>query len=368
MKKMFRVLCAVLALTMLLTAVGCSAPKLTLGGTPDVAGTVDGEELSTGEYLAYLYNSFYNVYYNQGYYQYESYGYDVWGQKMPYGDDKDAAEVTFSEYLRLMTKDEITRQAAMRRLLKKYDLSWDKDELKELEDSVASMEADAYLSLGISDENYVKVNKELMLNERALFFGLYGEGGTKAVAQKEIRKYFDENYLSFKIISIPLTDDKGKELDAAGKKKITDQLNGYLESYNKDKNFEAVVDAYAKSQAAEGEKITPSKDEDNRVNVDATQLGDDELEKAIRGVKEGKAKVVTYTASGEKTPTAALILRLDINDPKTLFEDETENILYMLKYEEFDKEVTGVAANVPVELKNSVVKKCLPENFLEAMQ
>ena len=78
----------------------------------------------------------------------------------------------------------------------------------------------------------------------------------------------------------------------------------------------------------------------------------------------GKAKVVTYKANGS-TATAALILRLDINEPASLFTDETKNILYSLKYEEFDKEVDEAVAKITYKFRSSVVRKCDPKDFVQ---
>lgn len=359
MKNVKRIIGAVLALVLLLT--GCAGPKLVLGGTPKTAGTVGDTALSTGEYLAYLYSTFYDQYYNNGYYQYASAGYDVWAQEFTYGEGDEEQKVDFAEYLKLMTKDSILRQEALRQMLAEEKIQWNKDSLKELEDSTKDMKDDALLSLGISNEHYINVYKELNLNEQSLFYGRYREGGTEAVSEKERRDYFDKNYLSYKIIEIDLTDDQGKALDDKGKKKITDQLNGYLTTYNRDKNFEAVVDAYNKANAAEGEKVEKSTDKDNRINADATQM-DEALAKAVRGVKVGEAKVVTYDT------TAALILRLDINNPKELFKDETDNILYGMNYEAFSEEVEEKMADININLKKSVVKACDPKNFVTDAQ
>lgn len=360
MKKVIRILCALLALAML---TGCTAPKLVLGGTPDTAGTVADKTITTGEYLAYLYNAFYEQYYNTGYYQYAAYGYDVWSQEFTYNEDEDDEQsVTFGEMIKLTAKDTILRQEALRQMLAEEKIEWDEEALKDLEEDLKEMADDALISLGINNENYINMNKNTTLNEQSLFYGRYREGGTKAVSEKDRKAYFDKNYLSYKMIAIDLTDDEGKDLKDADKKKITDQLKGYLDKYNKDKNFEAIVDEYNKSVAAEGEKVEASKDEDNRQNVDATQVGDDDMVKAIRGVKVGEAKVVTYGT------TAALVLRLDINDPKDLFKDETDNILYGMKYEDFDKEVEKKIEGITINLKQSVVNKCDPQNFLTDAQ
>ncbi|MBQ8683173.1 MAG: hypothetical protein IJ518_01490 [Clostridia bacterium] len=366
MKYTKRILCTVVAVALLLSVMltGCSMPKLVIGGTPDIAGTVGDREITTGEYLAYLYNTFNEMYYNQGLYYYEYYGMDPWTQEYTYGEGDTAKKVKLSEYISLQTQDSIIRQEALTAMLKEQGLSWLEEDEKKINEDIAKLEKDAYLAAGFSNENFIKSYKNLYLNERSLFYGLYGKGGKREVSEADQKKYFEENYLSYKIISIALTDSEGKELDEAGKKKITDELNGYLETYNKDKNFEAAVDAYNKANAEKDAKVEPSKDADNRQNVDAKASSmDKDLEEAIRSVAVGTAKIVTYSEGG-KTPTAALILRLDINDPKTLFTDEQENIISSLKYEEFDKEVTEKAGKIAATFNKAVTKKCKPENFL----
>ncbi len=188
-------------------------------------------------------------------------------------------------------------------------------------------------------------------------YGLYGEKGKKPVSETARKKYFDENYLSYKILSVNMTDNDGAELDEKGQKEITDQLDTYLEMYNKDKNFEKVVDAYNKAEAG-----SESTDEQNRVDVDATQI-DENLAKAVRSVEVGTAKVVTYSADGT-TKTAALILRLDPNSKENLFKDSTNNIIYAMKYEELDKELQEVIDKLYVKFNNKVVKSCNAKNFL----
>ena len=268
MNHMKRLVCVVLALALcgafLLT--GCSAPRLTIGGTAKTAATIGDTTLSTGEYLAYLYNSFYNLYYSQGLYQYAQYGYDVWSQEYTYGEGDDAQKVKFDEYLKLSAQDAAVRQVALRQLMDKYGLSWNTEEQKELETNLENVKADSYLSLGISKENFVKVTKELSLNETSLFYGLYGEGGQREMSEADRRAYFDENYLSYKMISISLTDSSGSEMTDDAKKEVTDQLEGYLAEYNKSGNFEAVVDEYNKSKASDASTVEASKDEALTVN------------------------------------------------------------------------------------------------------
>ncbi len=369
MKNFKRIISLTLACVMLLTVLaGCSMPKIIIGGTPKTVGTLDGKEVPTGEYLAYMYTTFMDVYFSQGLYQYAQYGMDGWAQELTYGEGDSAKKVSAEEYIRLATRDEMITQAATRQLMAKHNITWSEDELKNLQDSFSSANEEEFLSMGISKEHLLNAYKNISLNQSALLNGLYGKGGEREVAEKDLKKYFDENYLSYKIISISLTDDEGKELSATNKKVYTDLLNGYLADYKKDKNFEAVVDKYNKYNAEKDkstEKVEASKDEDNRKNADATNM-DEYLVKEIRKIKVGEAAVVEYKASGS-TPTAALILRLDPNSDKDLFKESNEAIISKLKSEELEKEIAELAKNVQVDLKASAVKKCDPKKFEEMM-
>ncbi len=369
MKNFKRILSLALAAVMMLTVLaGCSMPKIVIGGTPAVAGTVDNRDLPTGEYLAYMYMVFYDMYYSQGLYQYAQYGMDPWAQELSYGEGDAAQKVTVAEYMKLITRDNILTHEAMGQLIEKYNLAWDEADLKEMEKSFAEMDEQEYLPLGFSKENLATAYKNISFNQTTLLKGLYGKGGQREIAETDIKKYFDENYLSYKIITVSLTDSEGKELSDKDKKVYTDLLKGYLADYNKDKNFEAIVDKYNKYTAEKNnstEKIEASKDEDNRYDADATNM-DEYLVKEIRKLEFGKAAVVEYK-SGGSTPVAALILRLDPNSNKDLYADSNLAIISKLKGEELSKEISDLAATLSINIKKRVVKQCDPKKFEELL-
>ncbi len=360
MKQTIRVISLLVVGAMLLaTLAGCSMPKVTVGGTAKTAGTVAGRDIPTGEYLAYLYST----YTSMNLYQYSQYGMDVWSQKLSYGEGEAATEVTMDEYVQLATRDAIVTQEATRQLLEKYDIEWDAEELKTLEESFAETPGEAWLGFGISRENMINAYKNISLNQYSLLKGLYGKGGQRELPESDVKKYFDDNYLSYKMISVALTDDEGKELAADKKATELARLNSYLTEYNSNQNFEAIVDLHAKANAGETAVITASKDEDNRQIVDATEMDDEALAAEIRKLSVGQIAVVEYKANGS-TPTAALILRLDVNEPgKNLFEDAKDDILASLKGDELEKEIKEQAKSVEIKLKKSVVNACKPQNF-----
>lgn len=377
MKNIMRILTAVLAVTLLCTALltGCEVPKIQYDSIPDTAVTYgDGQSLSTGEYLAYLYLEFENIYYNQGLYQYESYGMDPWAQSFSYGEEENAEKLLLSDYIIRATQDNIKRQIVLSQMLKDYNLEWLEEDLKPINENLASMQPDAYLPLGFNNDSYAFALKNANLNERAAFYGLYGEGGQREIKADELQKYFADNYLSYKAISIDLTDSNGKELDKKGEayKKLTELMDGYMKTYEKE-GFLAAYEQYEKdatvisdikkaaaattaagtttttvattttaattttttaadaatttTTAAEEEEEEHDHDHDHdhdlRQDVDSTTM-DEALKDAIigkkdkdgnveqEGIKVGECKIVEYKASGS-TPTMAMIERLDIN-------------------------------------------------------
>ena len=352
----------VLALVVLVGAVlttGCSTPK--------VAMTVDGTEYTTGEYLAYLYNTFYQNYVNGQLYYYDLYmeDYDVWNETYEY----EGEELNLSDYISRQTQDIIVRQVAIQRLMEEYKISVSDEDKAKMEEELKDLKPDTFLDYGFNNDSYIRMYKEFNYNESTLFYALYGEGGQKAVPADDIRKYFDENYLSYKIISMPLVNSSGKDLTEKEKQDITKRLEEYLALYEKEKDFDKVIEKYQADEKAKEEAsktttttgkgnttpagttatttttaapttttteaeattgnctatttgegtTTTTKAEDkeeetpkdpNRVDVDSKVSGDAELAKEIKKLKFNEVKIVEYKNSSGKA-TKALVLRLD---------------------------------------------------------
>ena len=426
MKNIKSVIAAVLAMVMLCSVMltGCGVPKIAFNKIPETAATYgDNQKLTSGEYLAYLYLEFENMYYNQGLYQYEAYGMDPWAQSFPYGEGDE--KLALSDYIIRATQDNIKRQIVLAQVLKDNGLKWIAEDEKEINDTMLKgMVEDAFIDLGFNNDSYIYAMKNANLNERSAFYGLYGKNGPRAVKEEDIKKYFENNYVSYKMISIPLTDKNGKALDEKGEeyKKIIERMDKYEKLY-KEKGFDAVKEQYDKDEEeakkqqstttkpsatgtgtatgtttaaptttttttaaptttttaatttgthGEGDGHDHEEEEDkdpNRVDADSANM-DEDLKKAIYSVDvgAGNGKKLTYKAGGS-TPTVALIERLDIHTDRNgkkdgLYEDSVENIIYELEYEEFDKEVDAAVAKQSIVFNQKVIAKCKPEDFL----
>ncbi len=410
---------AVSALAVLMTV---SMLLMSACSTPAVAMTVDGKEYSTGEYLANLYNNYYIAYYNGGLYQYAQYGMDPWEQSMTYGEGDEAISMKLADYLVQMTKDSIVRQKAVENLMAEYDITADEEQMNEFNSSLESYKEKEMLAYGFNKEHYKSMYISANINERSLFYALYGEGGQKAVPEDDIRAYFDENFVAFKAITVSMTDSEGNAFSDTDKQATKDNLNNYLELYKATGDFDAVIaqhdadtaeedstdeesstdttadtttadtdttaqDTTETTAAGESSEDTSSEDtatedtatedvatedaetdeEDSNVQMVDSLTGDAEVVKAVAAIPENTAQVVEYTtASG--TLTAALILRLNVEQEggDGYYENQHDNCLYGLKFEEFDTDVKAVADGLTVSYNDAAINACDPKSFTSA--
>ena len=396
---------AVLGITLLFG--GCS--------TPETAMVVDGRAYSTGEYLAYLYNVYYSM--SQQIQMYAMYGIDPWAQEMTYGEGDDAVTLSTAEYIKRMAQDTIIRQKALENMMAEKGIEWDEDRLNELNESLEDLQGNAFIDLGFSNENYIKMLKATTLNEYSLFYGLYDNGGERAMSEEDIRAYFEENFLSFKIIEISLVDDNNEPLSDEEADKIRERINQYKEDFEKtdmtSEDFDKIIEQYeADEEAADEEEddtdtdtdtttsantetttagttdgsttvetgsttdggdenSTDSEDEEeetdpNRIDIDANVYEDQDLCNAVKKVEIGTAGIQEYKKNGSYD-TIALIYRMDPEADRgedvNYYEESRENIIYGAHYEEFSDEVDEYIATLAVELNDTAIRMCKPENF-----
>lgn len=356
--KLKKILAALLCAILLLSFTAC-------GSTPEVAMTVDGKEYSTGEYLAYLLDAFQQAYYNGGLYYYAQQGTDIWEQTYNYNDK----QVKLDEYLKLSTVDTVIRQKALENKLKEENVSYTESSTENAQQMVDAVEEKTLLTFGVSKESYKNMCMAYYRNELSLFLARYDKGGSKEVAEKDVRAYFDENYISYKLISIAQTDSNGKTLSEDAQKANKETLQKYLDMYNKNGDFNAVIAQYTYDTTSGTDKTLQTlTDADTRKDEDAKNASDSALAEAVKSVPVGKAQIVDYDAGGS-TKTSALILRLDPesgDDRKTYYEDCRQSILLALRFDEFDKEIDDYAKTLQYELNSRAYKMCDPKDFVAA--
>ncbi len=358
MKMIKKLLCVALAVAMLLSFAGCS--------TPEVAITVDGKDYATGEYLAYLLDGFQQAYYNGGLYYYEQYGTDIWAQEYTYGEDEET--VLLDEYLKRAAVDSIIRQKALENKIAEEGVQFDEELTQQVQEMADAVTEDVLLTYGVNKEHYTAMCMAYYRNELALFLSRYDAGGSSPGAEEDIRQYFDENYLSYKMISISMVDSDGEEYSEEEQEETKDTLQKYLDMYNQGGDFNKVIAQYNYDVSTSSEKeLATLTDSDTRQDVDLQNASDEDLANAVKKVPEGEAQIVTYSAGGT-TLTAALILRLDPEEGEgyeTYFADNRQNILLSLKYEEFDEEISEYAKTLTYKLNKTAYRICNPKKFVQ---
>ncbi|MDD2362235.1 MAG: hypothetical protein PHH84_04670 [Oscillospiraceae bacterium] len=395
----FAICLALISGSLLLT--GCSTPKNAI-----VFG--DGTKISTGEYLAYLYNSYKTTFYYNGLSNYAQQGVDPWAQKLSYGQGEEAEELSVEDYIVKLTEDYIVRQKAVSDKLSEFKIEISEQDQKTYNDYMTSVSEDTFLPLGFGKDSFGKMYKATTFNENSLFKGLYDKGGKRAMSEKEIKDYYNDNIFTYKIIEISLTDEAGSDLDAEGIKKVKKQLEEYLDLYESNKDFDKTIEKYnADSQAPETPPATtdpsatspttattttiaattttatttaattstaPSEETDDNSDqqneeptdsnlriIDANH-DDEDIVKAVKSVNVGQAKVVEYKKNGTDN-TAALILRINPEETEHNFDNSRERVIRGAKYEEFDKEIKAYIKTLKYDVKKSVLKKCTPKQL-----
>ncbi len=357
MKLCKKLLALAVAAVMLFSFAAC-------GSTPKIAMTVDGKDYPTGEYLAYMLETFQQVYINQGLYYYAQQNVDVWAQEYTYEDQK----VTLDEYIKKMTVDTIIRQKTLENMMEKAGVKPTEESTKNVEEMLKEVSESALLSYGVNMASYTAMCEAYYRNEISLFLSRYDKDGTTPVPEADIRKYFDENYLSYKMISVPMMTADNKEMSKDEQKKVTDNLEKYLKMYNDGTDFNKVIAQYNYDTSTKSDKkLETLTDKDTRQDLEATATEDTQLVDALKGIKEGEAKLVTYKAGGT-TLTAAVILRLDPEKGEgyeNAFAESRQNILLGIKFEEFDKEVDAEAKKLTYTVNERAYKMCNPKEFAE---
>lgn len=391
-----------------LLLVGC----LLIGGcsTPEFAMEVNGKKYTTGEYLAYLYavvssdsNLSNSLYTN---------GLDALNQQVTYKEQS----MIMSDYLHASAQDAIIRQEVVEKMRAEYGIEWDADELKKVEEELKDLPSDAFIAYGFNNQRYIDMYKRSYLSEASLFLGLYEEGGDRAVPETELRTFFEENHMSFKIIEISLVNSDKTEKTEAEIKKIEERLQGYLDAFNKTDKKSADFDKtiYAPYLADEEKAktttttkagattttaastttttttttttvattttTTASGSTDNNNKTESTtdsntektaerydlfkdEFADEDLFKAIKEIEMGSAAIKTYQKGGT-TKTMSLIFRMDPEAERTetdedgktteidYYKENHDYVLKAMKQKEFNEEIEKKMA----EMEKSVVR------------
>lgn len=418
MKIVKRVLAAVIALALMMTAAGCSTPK--------DAAKVGDVNIPTGEYLAYLYANSMGMY--NMYAQYMGDASGMWEQSFPYenpydfSEDKQTTETTsatsdatsaadentliMADYLKQQTKDQIVYFAVLKKILEENGLSISAEDLADADTYLATMDATELLNKGISKEHFKTMYVDTTYMEDTVFNGIYGVDakGKNATKKADVDKYFADNYIAYEIIQVALVDSDKNPLTDKEIAEKKEELEGYRNVFYATGDFNKAIEAYDAATTVNSDGEIPALDKEkydvdydgepvedvtaltstNVQTVDVTaESTDQDLVKMVKSLDEGAVDILEYNQNGG-SKMAALVYRVDPDNVKVnpngyasaeddvstyvpLRENVQDAILHSLR----DKDFHALVKAKMDEQKSSIsfdsraIKMCDPKNFFE---
>jgi hypothetical protein len=211
-----------------------------------------------------------------------------------------------------------------------------------------------YEKLGVSKQTLMKIQTADTSRNR-LFYYIYDEGGEKAVNEDDIKKYYNENYISFRAITgyLTTTDANGNTvvMTADQKAEMNKEFTELSTRLRNGQTMNEIVELYSK------------KHPDSTVS-DQLQF----IKKGTDSYPDGFFENVQKLSVGSNAVIITnnyifLIVRENPSEDeaKQYYERYRDDCLKSLRGEEFDKIVEGYAAELSVERNDRVINRAVRE-------
>ena len=372
MRNFTKILCAVLALVIALSAASCTLTKQYSYKTDDV-------ELPIGVYIYYLqnaYNEAKTLAQKSDQYDSEAGTYDGSKSflKMEITDD-DGVTAVAEDWIKDKAAEYMNEAAAVYHEYNALGATLDESTASYYENMYESYWdsiAESYEKYGISYDSFILAGITIPLMRSAVFEQEYSENGPHAVADEDLQKFFVENYTSYKCFSAnlytsvetPVTDADGNESTESTDTALSEEeIKGYQDSFQKyadqinsgSKTISEILDVYNEAYGAEATLTEDIK----KIDEDTT----DELEKAVAALKEGEAKSVVI-GDDENTRQIYLIYKAPIADEKDYTKDSSNrlSVISEMKTDDFNDLLQSIAAELTVT-KSSAINSYKPSMF-----
>ncbi len=319
--------------------------------------------MSIGTYIYYNMESFYNasskVENGEG---------DFLDQKLKDDDDK---EMTAREFITKTTDQSCKQYLYVNKTFKDLKLTLTDEEISSYKATAdqywVSYYKTACESMGISKDSFTETQAIRMKLDK-IFRATYQKGGKKEVTADELKKYYEENYVNYNYISLPLYDEV---TDESSDSESTEDSHEHKKKSDKDiKAIKTNFDKYVKA-INDGTSYTDEVKvymEDYKVDSDPTISATNLLENSglgeelLNAFKEMKDKQAKYIVVGEDgdAPMIYLLYRGNIKDEsKKLADDEdlSTSVLYQMKDEEFEEDVKKAVKDYKCEINTEAIDK-----------
>ena len=230
---------------------------------------------------------------------------------------------------------------------------------------------------GISQDSYCELQYITPAKQQKLFDLIYDKDGEKEVSDKELKKYFDDNYTYYTYFTIPLyeqtTDDAGQQTTKAysskKQKNLTNQADSYVKAINGGSAIDDQCEKYlkaTKSNAKVSDTVQEGCEFLDKDNLDASNIGEDVAKELVK-LKTGEAKAVTIGEKDSKTVYVVQKMNAKDGEKEYLTKDDStrKSVLQNMKKDEFSDYINKEAKALKCEVNSSVVDKYDPDMFWE---
>lgn len=224
---------------------------------------------------------------------------------------------------------------------------------------------------GISFESFRYCTYEYSVRNQALFDKLYNEGGSKAVSDDELTKYFNDNYTDYSYFTVNLytseADESGQSKNTAMSekeaKKVTDEIDAYVKDVNSGKSFDDVLKAYQKANNIDSDPSVS-----NTENLENSSLGD-EVKEALKKLDNSKAAAVKV-GDGDSA-VYYFVYKKDVKKAAKDYIADKKNhadVLSSMKSDEFTNYIKELTKKLDYEENTSVIRKYEPKMFFAPVE
>ena len=248
--------------------------------------------------------------------------------------------LSFVDYVKEKTIERCKEFVFFQKLVDAGTIKLTDEEVTEAENTAYTYWSYGYAYLysvnGISFETYQKAFTYTYYSNK-YFEHLYKKDGEKEVPEKELKDYLVENYALAYALSASYEENATDEQKAALKTK----LEGYAKRIKDGETFEKIYTEYTETPEEEHGHSTG---EDAPKYQHATVLADKNSDSnsanpdfdAVYDMKVNDTEII----ENEEKTGLTLYVKLDISSDDYYFEQLTDEILYSLKHEEYQKYIT----------------------------
>ena len=263
------------ASAVLAAAVMAAASVTGCSSSTDYSMTAGGNKVNAGVYINYILNEMSSQMY-QLYYSGEI-------TDMKECLDKEIEGENFKTYVKNKALESTKEFAAVQAKFDELGLTLSEEDVQKIEDSVSSAwssQEDFYKLEGVSRES-LKMCYEHTYKKEAIFDHYYMEGGTEPVSDDDVNKFVADNYIRYKLVTIPKSTNEDEEAAKTENEKLQTLWEGYIaDAENLDfAGFDEIItkyNDYKEAKAAEESESEESTDSTADISGDDLNVVTDE--------------------------------------------------------------------------------------------